>query len=457
VSKKSASVTFSPGLGHVEELVANGRVRVHEDGSLIVTDLGIEILLAAPARVSQEERACEAEILCRLAEGPKALHELPGDYEMRRDKLKRFRADGLVDKLDDKFVLTAKGLEVAPARDPAPVVTPVCPWNADIIRSGDYLKNRPTLSLDSVLRPGDRTDGNRWAVLAGGVFDRLRDIQAACVDIVVTSPPYYKYRDYGEGQMGNEATPELYVEGQVRVLLQLKEKIPSHGLIVYVIQDKILDRKMLGLVHDIIAEVKKFGLFLCNEAIWAKDACLANSSGSSLTMAHEFILMFAKSEDYYWSAVMSRELGGLGVMRNGHSVQRFSRAKEWWQEGHDATFPPDLVHWALRCGASRYGRCYCGEPWEDVLTREVRSQEQRDTNAPAKRLVTGAAPRCGHDGDPEPILILDPFCGTATTGMVGLNYGKARFIGIESQPKFVEKSAVNLGTISPELTTRRKS
>lgn len=456
---KKAGVTFAPGLGHVEDLVAKGLLKAN--GSL--TDLGLEVLLVhgmASPRVAQDERVCADMILSELANGPAALHELYGEYDEKCEQLRMFRIEGLVEKLPgDRFALTDKGKAVAPA--PEPVGEPVeAERRRTVSREIKAACDRVTLSLSDVVRRGDRTDGDRWAVLAGDVLERLAGIPDWIADMVVTSPPYYKYRNYGFGQMGDEATPELYVEGQVKVLVELKKKIANHGLIWYVIQDKLLGRRLLGVVHDIVSEAKKAGLILVNESIWAKDACLANSSGGNFTMGHEFILVFAKSMDYYWSPVRARELGTRGVMRNAYSVQRFSRKKEPWQNGHDATFPPSLVQFALRCGASNYGRCRCGEPWEDVTVREAREYLQRKTCAPADKKVVELAPRCegacGHPKEPEPLLILDPFCGTATTGMVSLAYGRAKFLGIECQAKFVEKSAVNLRTISPERAWRKR-
>jgi len=39
------------------------------------------------------------------------------------------------------------------------------------------------------------------------------------IDLVVTSPPYWQRRDYGHpGQLGQEPTPEAYVEALVETL-----------------------------------------------------------------------------------------------------------------------------------------------------------------------------------------------------------------------------------------------
>src|SRR5215204_1772106 len=47
----------------------------------------------------------------------------------------------------------------------------------------------------------------------------LSFLPASSVDLVVTSPPYWQRRDYGHsGQLGQEATPEAYVDALIEAL-----------------------------------------------------------------------------------------------------------------------------------------------------------------------------------------------------------------------------------------------
>lgn len=309
---------------------------------------------------------------------------------------------------------------------------------------------KPPLWSGGFVRPGDWTDGARWTVLSGLVLDRIRRVPDSIVDMHLYSPPYYKLRDYGPGQMGNEETPDLYVEGQVEFLREAKRTAADHATIWCVIQDKRENGSFYGVHSDISHHARKtLGLLLVNEVIWGKDACLSHAGGRGLTLAHEHILVFAKSESYYWNALMSREYGGRGMERVARSVQFFKRRKEAWQKSHDAVFPVDLVRFALRCGATPHGRCRCGSPVEDVITRKAREAEEIRLRCVAKREVVGVAPRCGHEGDFEPILVMDAFCGTATTGMVGLPHGNVRFLGIENNEEHIKTATRNLSTISP--------
>ncbi len=58
-------------------------------------------------------------------------------------------------------------------------------------------------------------------------------------------------------------------------------------------------------------------------------------------------------------------------------------------------------------------------------------------NGAPTRTTTGWQPTCDHDSEPVPATVLDPFCGSGTTGVVALRHGRS-FIGIELNPEYVE-------------------
>ena len=50
-------------------------------------------------------------------------------------------------------------------------------------------------------------------VICGDALHVCQGLESNCVDVVVTSPPYYRQRDYGsDRQIGQEASPETYVQ-----------------------------------------------------------------------------------------------------------------------------------------------------------------------------------------------------------------------------------------------------
>ena len=67
-------------------------------------------------------------------------------------------------------------------------------------------------------------------ILQGDVIERLKDIEDNTIQCVVTSPPYWGLRDYGEdNQLGLEETPEEYVENMVKVFREVRRALKDDG------------------------------------------------------------------------------------------------------------------------------------------------------------------------------------------------------------------------------------
>src|SRR5690554_3296876 len=57
-------------------------------------------------------------------------------------------------------------------------------------------------------------------IVQGDCRHLLRQLPDECVDVVITSPPYYRQRDYGGMGMGNESSPQEYIENLLEVFEQ---------------------------------------------------------------------------------------------------------------------------------------------------------------------------------------------------------------------------------------------
>ena len=56
---------------------------------------------------------------------------------------------------------------------------------------------------------------------------------------------------------------------------------------------------------------------------------------------------------------------------------------------------------------------------------------------PVERQDKGWASTCNHVASSFPALVLDPFAGSGTTGVVALRLGRS-FVGIEINPEYIE-------------------
>lgn len=87
-----------------------------------------------------------------------------------------------------------------------------------------------------------------WLTIhAGDSRDVLRELPAASVHCVITSPPYWNLRDYGvPGQLGLEATPELYVAAMVDVFREVRRVLRPDGTLWLNLGDTYADRANMG-------------------------------------------------------------------------------------------------------------------------------------------------------------------------------------------------------------------
>jgi DNA modification methylase len=117
--------------------------------------------------------------------------------------------------------------------------------------------------------------------------------------------------------------------------------------------------------------------------------------------------------------------------RNKRSV--WTMATHSFAEAHFATFPPELPEICIKAGTSEAGHCpECGNRWVRVIERTPMVIAKTDRNddrgtrtgtsgtmvSPASSATTGWAPTCACSCDPVPDVVLDPFFGAGTSGLV---------------------------------------
>lgn len=143
-------------------------------------------------------------------------------------------------------------------------------------------------------------------------------------------------------------------------------------------------------------------------------------------------------------------------------------------EAHFAVFPPALPQRCIRAGCPAQVCEECGKPWMRVTVGEpARSKVCPKTMAahearggtgvptgtvgksgsgriPGWRKTLGWQPTCECNGATVPGLVLDPFCGSGTTGQVAVAEGR-RFVGIELSPDYCEMARRRISAAQPPL------
>ena len=238
------------------------------------------------------------------------------------------------------------------------------------------------------------------------------------------------------------------------------------------------------------------GWYLRSEIIWHKPNPMPESVKDRPTSAHEKIYLFAKNKKYYYDADAIREKAKTkptirnksaeGYQADYAKGKRFSEGERTYGNGyankrnvwtvttkpfkgaHFAVFPPDLIEPCIKAGSSEHGCCSeCGNPYErDTKVVSVPQRTTRDNMVgviPGRdktsrmnskemeslvREEIGWIATCKCNADVVKSVVLDPFGGSGTTGLVANNLGRDAIL-IELNEKYVEIAKKRIGGDNP--------
>jgi DNA modification methylase len=241
-------------------------------------------------------------------------------------------------------------------------------------------------------------------------------------------------------------------------------------------------KDLVGIPWRVAFALQADGWWLRSDIVWAKPNAMPESVADRPTRAHEFVFLLAKAPRYFYDAEAVREPDQ--ARRSGNGYKRPERLSyggseaprgqdfEWvggsgrnrrsvwtvptqcFKGAHFATFPEALVEPCLLAGSSPTACRTCGAPWRRIVdarrlldgekeikgswTKADKLHSGRSLEATGygqwrveiRRQTVGWEPTCEHDDPGGRCLVLDPFAGAATTGIVAARHGRD-FLGIE--------------------------
>jgi len=317
------------------------------------------------------------------------------------------------------------------------------------------------------------TELPRNTILTGDAAATLATLPEASVDCVVTSPPYYQLRDYGmAGQLGLEATVEEWT-GNLRALAgQVARVLKPSGSFWLNLGDSFSRHPRYGAPakglllapERLVLMLAKDGWLVRNKVIWAKTNPMPASIRDRLSLTWEVLYLLVRSPHYYfdldairephtttgaksarpalgerpaWAGPLAGSQDGLRRARPagvpGHPLGKnpgdvWQVATRGFKGAHFATFPPQLLRRPILATCPALVCSDCGRAWGPATARG---------DGPA-------GPTCGLAVSPRPGVVLDPFFGTGTVGLVAQELGRDR-LGIELKPEYVDIASRRLG------------
>ena len=200
----------------------------------------------------------------------------------------------------------------------------------------------------------------------------------ASIDLVVTSPPYWRRRDYGHPrQLGQEPTPEAYVETLVETLCGWTRLLRSHASVFVNLGDTYQDGFLVGIPARFEVAARQAGWSIANHIVWTKSIGRPEPRPYRLASRHEVIfhLTRAKRATHYFFDLFALRVE-LGRSANPGDVWDLHPARS--RTGHLAPFPPELARRVLLVACPERVCTQCGRPF----TRRLEPTADLDPSRP---------------------------------------------------------------------------
>ncbi|MCT7977876.1 DNA-methyltransferase [Laspinema olomoucense] len=286
-------------------------------------------------------------------------------------------------------------------------------------------------------------------VIHGDVRTASPIIPENCIQVIITSPPYFGHRNYtGEedcpDEIGREQTLDDYIENLVTCFTRLKPKLKENGLLWVNLGDTYRNKELIGVPWRVAFALKDSGWILRSDIIWKKPNAMPSSVKNRPTTEHEYIFLFSKTSDYYYDADAIREphvtFSEHSKMKGGrnHFGKRNSTPENGKNSGNQNLHD------------SRWDQAFHPKGRNKRTVWEIPLGKFRDTHFAVypEPLVEICLLASTQKGD----IVLDPFTGSGTTGVVALKHER-KFIGCELVKKYQEMAQKRLDEtiIQPSL------
>jgi DNA modification methylase len=199
-------------------------------------------------------------------------------------------------------------------------------------------------------------------------------LEDATVDLIATSPPYWKKRDYGvEGQIGQEKTAAEYTKNIIECLREWRRVLRPTGSVFLNVGDTFHKRTLAGIPARVEAAAGDDGWIIRNRIIWAKQSGMPEPAQNRLANRHEYIIHLVAQHDYYYDLFGYSQAVGNGA--NPGDVWHFNPERNMGK--HLAPFPTEIVRRAILLACPFTVCRACAEPRRRIVQRTMELDPSR--------------------------------------------------------------------------------
>lgn len=288
-------------------------------------------------------------------------------------------------------------------------------------------------------------------------------------------------------QIGLERTPEAFCDQLVTVFREVRRVLANDGTCwvnlgdTYLAQQghgfngqKRLDhanrnvkvkrpegvkpKDLMGIPWMVAFALRADGWYLRCDIIWHKPNPMPESCTDRPTKAHEYIFLLSKAARYYYDAGAIREPYAPSTLREFAEGYQGQATKNY--AGTGAQNPSDVKRRIVQSAHMQHAPRNDGDRWrtsgDGVAARGFGANKRSVWTVathpyPDAHFATyppALIEPCILAGSRPGDTVLDPFCGSGTTGEVALKHGR-NFIGIELNAEYLQLARKRLLVVAP--------
>ncbi len=319
--------------------------------------------------------------------------------------------------------------------------------------------------------------------IVGNSAHVLQELPDNSIDMCMTSPPYWRHRQYGQGGIGLEDTLKEYIASLLAVFQEVHRVLKATGSFWLNIGDTYIDKGLVGIPWRLALELcEAQGWIIRNDVIWYKIKGAPDNSRDKLRNIYEHVFHFVKERrGYYYDTDAIRStpkkakvVNGAVVSATGVSGVRYKRQIELTEDldehekkaafmaledvlqevatGKIADFRM-VIRGRQRATHSDSARvsgrarelvekgfyflryhpkgAKPSDLWE-IIPEDTQQRKNHFAPYPADLCRIPILATCPSEG-----VVLDPFCGTGTTMLVARQLGR-KSIGVDLSEAYIE-------------------
>jgi DNA modification methylase len=311
-------------------------------------------------------------------------------------------------------------------------------------------------------------------IIIGNVRTALSSIPDGSVQTCITSPPYWGLRDYGnDGQLGLESTPDKYVANMVAVFREVWRVLADDGTLWLNLgdsykpsgngstkkgfnerhfgkqfatdkqgaaeghvdrsnlrADSLKQKDLVGIPWRVAFALQADGWWLRQDIIWHKPNPMPESVTDRCTKAHEYVFLLTKSARYYFD----------------NEAIKTNVKQDWGTRNRtDGKYHNEGTGLQPHSGLEK---SYTTANKRSVWSVNTKPFKGAHFAVMPEALVEPCVLAGSKTGD----IVLDPFAGSGTVGVVALRHGR-KFLGVELNPEYADLANDRITNDNPMFNT----